>query len=63
MAEPFLDLRNVGTVFEGIASCGGPETLGAKCIESDTDGFCVSATFRNPRNLAGLKTRQDVGRR
>ena len=41
MAEPLLDFRDVGPVFEGISSCGGAKRVGAKRFDADADGFRV----------------------
>jgi len=41
MAQPFLDLRDVGPVFEGVSGCRRSERVGAKGLDADADGFRV----------------------
>ena len=39
MAEPLLDIRNVGPVFESVSGCSRPERMGAKRLDADADEF------------------------
>ena len=41
MAEPLLDFRDVGPVFESVGGCSRPERVGAKGLDADADGFRV----------------------
>lgn len=41
MAQPLLDLSNVGTVFEGIGRCGGAKRVGTKGLDTDAYGLRV----------------------
>jgi hypothetical protein len=59
MAEPFLNLRNVGTKFEGIGRCGGAEGGRAKTpfslrVKKQIPISCVN-TKNRPLYCAGLR--------